>query len=318
MADIERSASVNYSAVEKAALFLPCLRQSIFPKRNLFAGPFAGEFGLELMQWQGFVRARRPHYDRVHVLTYPGRDYLYEDCSVHYHDIDLRTAGYGYGLLGPDQARALANAKAKEIGLTDFDIFEPSLLCTRYHKAFWRQSFRLFTEAPIREHQYDVAFHFRAVRKEGPDQYKNYPENCANELVAGCFKRGLSVACIGHPDYSYAPPGCDDHRNVDLRQTVAAICSAHAIVGENSGPMHLANLCGKPTIIWANDQWRIDFSLRWNPFRVPIFVACNNTHEPQPTVIVQSIEQSLQRLRATTDGFKKPCFHLPAQQIAGY
>jgi len=47
------------------------------------------EFGFELMQWQGYVRARRAHYEQAHVITYPGRDYLYENCVVHYHDIRL-------------------------------------------------------------------------------------------------------------------------------------------------------------------------------------------------------------------------------------
>jgi len=163
----------GYSGGEKLRLFLPCLRQKISPKRNLFAGPFAGEFGWELMQWQGFVRARRPDYDQVHVLTYPGRDYLYEDCEVHHHEVDLKQAGYGYGLLPRREARSIACTRAAAIGLTDFDIFEPSLLCTRYHKAFWKQNFRRFDEPPVRAQPYDVVFHFRTVRKEGPDQSKN-------------------------------------------------------------------------------------------------------------------------------------------------
>src|SRR5262245_61030579 len=102
-----------HSTGEKLKLFLPCARQRFFSRRNLFAGPFAGEFGNELMQWQGFVRARKAHYRSVHVLTYPGRDYLYEGCAVHYHDITLKQAGYGYGRLSPEQATALATAKAK-------------------------------------------------------------------------------------------------------------------------------------------------------------------------------------------------------------
>ncbi len=66
--------SYRYGAAEKLRLLWPCLRQKLRPKRNLFAGPYAGEFGYELMQWQAFVRARRPAYEQVHVLTYPGRD----------------------------------------------------------------------------------------------------------------------------------------------------------------------------------------------------------------------------------------------------
>ncbi|MGH7994668.1 MAG: hypothetical protein ACREDQ_14190, partial [Limisphaerales bacterium] len=182
-----RNPAYHYSAAEKLRLFLPCLRQRLRPKRNLFAGPFAGEFGYELMQWQGFVRARKPVYKSVHVLTYPGRDYLYEGCTVHHHNFNLKQAGYGYGRLGPGQARAMARAKAAEIGLRDYDVFEPSLLCTRHHKMFfWRQDFRLLDEPPMGGRIHDVAFHFRAVEKEGPDHAKNYNPSLADELAALC------------------------------------------------------------------------------------------------------------------------------------
>src|SRR5437879_4401140 len=113
-----------YSTIEKLRLFLPCIRQKMAPRRNLFAGPYAGEFGYELMQWQGFVRARRRCYEQVHVLTYPGRDYLYEGCAVHYHNIDLKQAGYWYGRLSPARAQEMARTKANEIGLKDYDIFD--------------------------------------------------------------------------------------------------------------------------------------------------------------------------------------------------
>jgi hypothetical protein len=308
-----------YSTVEKVRLALPCLRQRLAPRRHLFAGPFAGEFGYELMQWQGFVRSRRPHYASVHVLTYPGRDYLYEGCTVHHHGLDLRTAGYGYGLLGPHRGRAMALEKAAEIGLADFDVFEPSLLCTQYHKRlFWRQEFRLFEEPPLDGGVRDVAFHFRAVRKTGPDHAKNYSPELAAELVQRCRDVGLTVLCIGHPDYSICPAGAEDQRHVAMEKTVRAISSARAVAGENSGPMHLANLCGKPTILWAQDQWRIDYSLRWNPFRVPIYVADNTSCQPSPALVCAKIVEAVRDLAVRTRDFTQPVYRLPAQAISAF
>jgi ADP-heptose:LPS heptosyltransferase len=103
-----------------------------------------------------------------------------------------------------------------------------------------------------------------------------------------------------------------------LRQTVAAISSIRAVAGENSGPMHLANLCGKPTVLWAQDQWRIDYSLRWNPFRVPIYIAANDTHQPPPEVIAETIARALEDLRHKTENFSRPAYTLPAQPIAWF
>src|SRR6266480_4593148 len=57
----------QYTFKEKLSLFLPTLRQRSFPRRNLFAGPFSGEFGFELNDWPGFVRSRRPLYDALQV-----------------------------------------------------------------------------------------------------------------------------------------------------------------------------------------------------------------------------------------------------------
>ena len=310
----------HYSVAEKLVLYAVCLKQKLRPRRNLLAGPFAGEFGYELMQWQVFVRARRRHYREVHVLTYPGRDYLYEGCQVHHHAISLHQAGFMYGRIVRPQARKIAATRAAEIGLKDYDLFEPSLLCTQYHKrVFGPQDFRLFEEPPLGPTIADVAFHFRAVRKEGPDQEnKNYSPALADQLVANCLARGISVSCIGHPEYAYCPIGCPDHRSLDLRRTVAAISSARAVAGENSGPMHLANLCGKPTILWAQDQWRIDYSLRWNPFRVPIYIAVNDTCQPPPAMVGEVIAKALKELRERSGHFKRPLYTLPAQPIANY
>src|SRR5262249_33547788 len=156
-------------------------------------------------------------YEQVHVLTYAGRAYLYEDCQVHQHNIDLKRAGYGYGLLSPSQAKQMAHAKASEVGLNDYDVFDTSLTCTRYHKAIWGQRFRLFEEPPLSANPYDVIFHFRAMQKQGPDQDKNYTPALADELARQCADHGLSLGCIGHPDYAHCPRVCTDHRSVDLR-----------------------------------------------------------------------------------------------------
>jgi hypothetical protein len=315
----KKDLTYKYSAGEKLKSLLHCARQKIFPAQNLFAGPFTGEFGFELMQWQGFVRARRASYQEVHVLTYPGRDYLYEGCQVHHHDIDLKNAGYWYGRFGPAEMRQLAGAKAAEIGLKNYDAFDPSLLCTRYHKIiFWKQQFRLMQESPLSEKPFDALFHFRAVEKAGPDNAKNYPREMADELIQRCIAKGLSVACYGHPSYAYCPPGCEDLRNADLRQTVAAISSARLAAGGASGGMHLANACGKPTIIWANGRGHVAFTLRWNPFRVPLYIMTTATWRPAPEDICRYIGECLADLRARTDNFSKPCYTLPAQPIGNF
>lgn len=306
-----------FSTGEKLWNFIPAIRQRLLPRRHLIAGPFVGEFGYELMQWQAYVRGRKKYYDSVHVVTYPGRDYLYEGCTVHEHDLQLKDAGYGYGWMPPERISGAGHEIARQLGLRDYDLFNATLLCTRYHKILcWKQDFRLFKEPPLSGGMRDLAFHFRAIRKEGPDHMKNYAPELAAELVACCVDAGLRVLCVGHPDYSIAPPGAEDCRTVVLRETVRALNSVHAVAGENSGPMHLANLCGKPTILWAQDQWRIDYSLRWNPFQVPIYVVANDTVQPEARLVSSKILSALNELRERTSNHSLPPYAEPAKTIS--
>jgi hypothetical protein len=306
-----------YTKLEKIGLAFPCLRQKLFPRRVLIAGPYAGEFGPELMQWQGYVRARRQRYRETHVITFPGRDYLYEGCTLHYHDIPLQKAGYWYGLLSPREARAMADAKARELGLKDYDVFTPALLCSRYHKwLFWRQQWRLFEEPAEERHRSDVLFHFRAVVKAGSDTApKSYTPERADELVALLSNAGMRVACIGHPDYSYVPAGVQDLRSLDLRETIRALSATRLFVGGMSGPVHLACLAGKPILTWGAEDAPA-YARRWNPFAVPLETVSLTDWQPAPAEVSRHAQQMYREIAARTDDFRRPCYVLPPQRIA--
>lgn len=294
----------RFTTAEKIRGGLELLRQIAKPARTLVAGPFAGEFGFELMLWQGFVRARAAHYERTVVLTYPGRDELYENCSVVPHDVDLRTAGYGFGRMSAAETLRRAHEAAERLGLGDYDVFTKMHVSTRYHRRFLcPQKLLLLRQPPRAGGPRDVAFHFRQIAKEGWDTLKNYTPGLADEAVRLLRASGLRVCCFGHPQFSYCPPGCEDLRSEDLRESIAAICSARLVAGENSGPMHLANLCGLPTLIWAAAPWRIAYSLRWNPFDVPIFVATDQTHQPDPRLIADRTAAALAGLERWKPAF---------------
>src|SRR5580692_5068925 len=110
-------ATHRFSRAEKIAGALADLKIRFFPRRILVAGPYVGEFGHELMDWQAWVRAQVGRYEEVHVITYPGRDYLYPGCRVHYHDVALETAGYRHGRFTPAQLEDMAHKKAAVLGL---------------------------------------------------------------------------------------------------------------------------------------------------------------------------------------------------------
>jgi hypothetical protein len=287
----------RFTLGDKIVGALQGLRMRFFPRRILVAGPYIGEFGHELMEWQAWVRAQVGRYREVHVITFPGRDALYPGCRVHVHDIPLEKAGYRYGRFSPSELTTMAQVRAKEWGLEHYDILTPQHLCTRYHQRYILPSkFELLRTPPLQGRYRDIAFHFRWVNKDGPDLMRNYPQELCDRVVVACRERGYSLCCVGHPRYSYCPEGVEDLRSEDLQASITAISSAHLLAGELSGPMHLAQLCGVPILIWADGQWRLDTCEYWNVFHVPTFIVANDTHRPDPERIIATIERAMQEL----------------------
>jgi len=307
-----RQAFHHFSPAEKIAGALADLKIRFFPRRVLVAGPYVGEFGHELMDWQPWVRAQVGRYAEVHVITYPGRDYLYPGCRVHTHEVALESAGYKHGWFTPAELEAMARKKAAELGLVNYDLMTALNICTTYHQRFLLPAkFELLGRPPAADEIRDVAFHFRQVKKAGPDQTRNYPLESCDQVVEFCRRRNLSFFCIGHPRYSYCPPGVEDRRAEDLATSVAAIRSARLLAGELSGPMHLAQLSGTAILIWADGQWRLDNCDRWNVFRVPTYIVANDTHRPKGEDVGQRILAALADLRQRTNHFSKAAYTLP-------
>ena len=185
-------------------------------------------------------------------------------------------------------------------------------ICTRYHQRFFLPSkFELLGQPPVAGEIRDVAFHFRQVKKEGPDHSRNYPLELCDRVVEYCRARNLDFFCIGHPRYSYCPAGVEDRRTEDLAASVAAIRSARLLAGELSGPMHLAQLSGTAILIWAPGQWRLDNCERWNVFKVPAYIVTNEVRHPEPERVGEKIIAALADLRRRTDNFSKPACTLP-------
>ncbi|PWU11323.1 MAG: hypothetical protein C5B50_23545 [Verrucomicrobia bacterium] len=274
--------------------FLEGLALRFSKKRLLIAGPYAGEFGHEIMDFQSYVRWLRPRYDQVHVITFAGREPLYRGCQVHAHGYDLRTAGYQFGSISHQQIKQDALEFARRNGIEDCDFFSTAHLATGYHrKLLFGQTHEVFGPPGPVVLNGKVLFHFRSIAKVGPDTTRNFLPELAEEVCRLCRSRGLELACIGHPAYSLCPAGSEDWRTEDLEQTVARLAGCALVAGELSGPLHLAAYCAKPIVTWVPEKSRLTNAFRRNPFNVPVTVVRDDTTNPSPDEVVAKLQSAV-------------------------
>lgn len=266
------------------------------PHDTLIAGPYIGEFGFELMYWASYVIGAGARFKKRYIITYPGRDAIYPGWTSVYHDGLLSQAGYGLGRVGPDESKEIVRRFAEREGLRHYSVFHPWMVSKRVFKiclpkANWLVLGSELKDAP----RHDVVLHFRNILKAGPDDRSNFTNDRAAALAGELQKRGYSLCCIGSPKHALCPPGVTDMRSDDVSSAIRAIRGARVIVGQQSGPTHLANLCGKDVILWAEGEWRIAMGRKWNPHNCNIHVVRNDTFNPEPAEIAAKVEQVLGR-----------------------
>jgi hypothetical protein len=281
-----------------AHLIATTLHVALFRNDTLLAGPFTGEFGLEVLDWSGYVRSLASKYQRTIVISYPGNRCLYEPCEYYAHENMLENSGYWFGSLSMSDARVMAEQFAAKLGLAHFDWLHPHHLNKITRHRIGPQQYPNPFGFGQRKYEYDIAFHFRNMLRADLDS-KNYPIEYAEALTAKCASEGLRICCIGHPKYSLCPSGCDDMRSADLKNTVECLGAVKIVVGGSSGPMHLASTYGVPIVVWVDGRMSGAESTAQiylgagNPHKRPVFLVSDTNFQPPPKQVFSYICKAL-------------------------
>ena len=244
---------------------------------TLFAGPWAGEFVWELLNWQAFLRWLAPQYKKVIVCCRESSRALYEDFA---HEFVF------HQLKGDAECNMLHNLQNPE----EFDRIKQLIPDNADHlmPVGWqpdkRKSFIKFGSESA-ELKYDVIFHPRG-RGFGTD--RNWDSDKWTSLVKQLEDQGLKLACIGLKNATLDIPGqFDDFRDQPLDQTMTLLRSSRLVIGPSSGPMHLASLCGTPHLVWTDrKRWARGYTNRykyeswWNVFSTPAIVLDEQGFDP--------------------------------------
>lgn len=235
------------------------------PHRHLVVAPYPGEFGWELMNWQGRVRqiARAAQYDRITIVGLPDRRSLYADllrtmpnrvsfCPC--RPLDLPGEACDDHHIDEQSQRIDAEFLRRRLELftrnacrhAGFDA-EGELLLPAMDSTMWP------TEAP---HQAFVSLHragpididialIARIRDVAPE--RNQPAAWWDELAARLSACGLSVVRCEPP----------------LNAAISTLSRARLAIGASTGGLHLASLCDCPHYVWGPGPEAV-----WTPVRI--------------------------------------------------
>lgn len=261
--------------------------------KRLVAGPWLGEFGWEIMSWQGFIRKAAVGYDEVFVCSREGHEALYADFSTRF--IPHRVAGLKdrWSVSGVD-AQSLKNLKAY-LRTLGGDQLQPTGLIPIEHQHI--------TPCGSKErgkrlgYNFDMVIHARKPIGKRPGHA--WPLSHWNQLVAKLSR--YRIASIGTE--AYVPEGTVDMRGCGLLDTMDAMAATKVVIGPSSGPMHLAALCRVPHVVWTDTQVysaigatnRERYETLWNPLKTPVTVVDTAGWHPTADAVYAAVLERLEQ-----------------------
>ncbi|MCB1202887.1 MAG: hypothetical protein KDN18_01405 [Verrucomicrobiae bacterium] len=257
---------------------------------KLFIGPWVGEFGIELLHWQGVARsvANSREWGDVIASSWPDREYIYSDfvddfvpyTPPTHHVCGASCRGYDENSL-PWKERFCS--ERGDVWLTPFG--KPKNYLTVRALAASHSTFIDFSErATITDGKFDLLIHARATQKHNQN-HKNWPVANWERLVSS-LPGDWKVASIGDPNGAHKILGTTDLRGISLQSLASHCKKAKMLVGPSSGPIHFAIHSRLPVVIWMGEH-RHHYFPQWNPFDVPI--ACLDTWQPSVDSVLNKI-----------------------------
>lgn len=244
----------------------------------LLAGPWAGEFGYELMFWIPMLKAVSNNFEAVTVIVPRGHEVLYQHVtqSIITHGIDLGEsrwkANAGDAKFWFGEWEGLADRRVlDELALQVQDRVTSSVVLEPIPELFnIPGEYVRYGEERPRE---GIALHCRRA-----GHGRDWPDEYFDALAADLNASGITPKIIGTLS-DYLPKGAsvvDKREDVadDIGKTIGHICSSSMVVGASSGVMHLASLCRIPHLVWGDEGFPIPeigtsrqaYESRWNPF----------------------------------------------------
>ena len=242
-------------------------------KKVAYFGPWVGEFGWEAMTWQAYCRKLSHDFKKCYVCSYPSSDALYTDFAE---------------FIAHDHKRVYLDWR--DVSKIDYRI--PAGVT---HHIMPIKECRVDGEfiqfgTPVDEYKFLV--HARGISKSA---FRNYPL-CMWEQVADQLDGAIATVGTG---LDGLVPGTTDLRGIPLSELMNYMAGCELVVGQNTGVLHLACLCGARRVVWGDHTGfhgmtaEERFKEVWNPFRTPTIYIYADGWQPQPESIIEAIGRML-------------------------
>lgn len=286
----------------------------------LIVAPYVGEFGWELMNWQGRVRweLERRRAASVILCSAPDRRVLYRDlldqpgvrfCPMPSFDWpgrpndDHRVSADDMPIDADGLQAFVRERVSRVLAQCGVDASGADWLMPAYRSHLWSTSgseqtfINLRASAGIR---YDVLL---VPRTRHHAVERNQSDAWWNELTDRLRAAGLRVATY---------PGSID-------EAVPMLSSARLAAGASTGGLHLAGLCRCPHYVWGSGSeqrwtaWRMTnrqrYETLWNPLATPC-IYDEIGWQPSIEQVVCGIQKALRRIGRADTGDKSLAFRV--------
>jgi hypothetical protein len=256
--------------------------------RKLVAGPWIGEFGWELMSWQGHLRKLAKDYNEIVVCGPENHEALYADFAHVYIPHRLNgTRDCWRCNLGHNDI-SLVNSHLNKLG---GDLLQPDR-----RVPVTAQTFIRFGDA-AKGAGYDVLLHARHPIGKRPEHA--WPAEHCQQVADRLVSKGLRVAAVG--TQAHAPGSATDLRNLPMAELMNVMAASKLMLGPSSGPIHLASLCGLTHVCWSDQKVqaavastnRQRYEKIWNPLSTRAIVIDKFGWNPPVDAVVEAAEGAL-------------------------
>jgi len=259
---------------------------------RIYARSFRGEFGWELMRWQGHLRWLAQEHDMI-IDCAKGHEYLYSGIGDDLYGEQMWASGWKKNKWdGVPSPTFPQGGITRRLFCDDYDkeIKPSKAICEAKHL---KQKFIKYGKWGAHP-GYDVVIHARNMGKPHPDWPDEKWQGLLTEL------RGYQVCFVGTSQGARC--WGEDKRGVPLEELCDIMRNSRLMIAESSGPAHLASLCGLPhLVITDRKKWNLGgkkgrnwtrYMEHWNPLGTPAYVLDQDNYDPPVEKVLRAIEKN--------------------------